>query len=270
MTRRAAGQDSDVFLEEFDGMGLDTSVWLPHYLPAWSSRAETAAAYELADSCLRLFIPPDQGLWMGPEHEPPLRVSGVQTGNFSGPVGSRTGQQPLPGGSMVREEQPRFEGFLPRFGELSMRARMTVSSRSMAAWWMVGFEDRPERSAEICVFEVFGDTVEPGRSAAVGMGLHPFRDPRITDDFAAVPLPLDVSESHDYAVRWTPAEAVFSVNGAEVRRCRRPPDYPMQMMVAVFDFPERSDGSDAHLVPELVVERLSWTPLADAGERSSS
>ena len=70
---------------------------------------------------------------------------------------------------------------------------MTVSSRSMAAWWMVGFEDRPERSGEICVFEVFGDTVEPGRSAAVGMGLHPFRDPRITDDFAAVPLPLDVT-----------------------------------------------------------------------------
>ena len=177
-------------------------------------------------------------------------------------MGSRAGQQPLPGGSVVREEQRRLEGFLPRFGELSMRARMTVSPRSMAAWWMVGFEDRPERCAEICVFEVFGDAVEPGRSAAVGMGLHPFRDPRITEDFAAVPLPLDVAETHDYAVRWTPAEAVFSVDGAEVRRCRRPPDYPMQMMVAVFDFPERSDGSDDHLIPELVVDRLSWSPHA--------
>jgi hypothetical protein len=257
-----------VFREEFDGPGLDTSVWLPHYLPAWSSRAETAAAYEVADSCLRLFIPPGQGLWMGPEHEPPLRVSGVQTGNFSGPVGSRTGQQPLPGGSVVREEQPRFEGFLPLFGELSMRARMTVSPRSMAAWWMVGFEDLPERCAEICVFEVFGNAVEPGRSAAVGMGLHPFRDPRITDDFAAVLLPLDVTELHDYAVRWTPAEVVFSVDGAEVRRCPRPPDYPMQMMVAVFDFPERSDGSDDGLVPELVVDRLSWTPLAGSTTES--
>lgn len=250
-----------MFLEEFDGPALDTAVWLPHYLPAWSSRDATAAAYELADSCLRLFIPPHQGLWMEGEQSPPLRVSGVQTGNFSGPVGSRAGQQPLPGGSTVREEQPRFEGFLPLFGELAMRARMTLSPRSMAAWWMVGFEDRPERSAEICVAEVFGDAVDPGRSAAVGMGLHPFRDPRITDDFAAVPLPIDVAGFHDYAVRWGAGEAVFLVDGEEVRRCPRPPDYPMQMMVAVFDFPERSGGADDHLVPELIVDRLSWTPL---------
>jgi hypothetical protein len=32
---------------------------------------------------------------------------------------------------------------------------------------MVGLEDRPERCAEICVVEIFGDAVEPGRSAAV-------------------------------------------------------------------------------------------------------
>ena len=49
------------------------------------------------------------------------------------------------------------------------------------------------------------------------MGLHPFRDPRVTDDFAAVPLPIDVAAPHDYAVRWTAEEAVFSVDGAEVR-----------------------------------------------------
>lgn len=249
-----------MFLEEFDGPGLDTSVWLPHYLPAWSSRAATAATYAVADSCLRLWIPPGQGLWMPGEQDPPLRVSGVQSGNHSGPVGGGVGQQPLPGGSVVREEQPRFEGFLPRFGELSMRARMTVSPRSMAAWWMVGFEDRPERSAEICVFEVFGDAVDAGRSAAVGMGLHPFRDTRVTDDFAVVPLPIDVAAPHDYSVRWTAEEAVFSVDGAEVRRCPRPPDYPMQMMVAVFDFPGRSTGDDDHLVPELAVDRLRWIP----------
>ncbi|MGD9573387.1 MAG: glycoside hydrolase family 16 protein, partial [Thermoleophilia bacterium] len=208
-----------MFVEDFDGPALDTRVWLPHYLPAWSSRAETAAAYELTGSCLRLFIPPDQGLWLPGEQEPPIRVSGVQTGNRSGPVGSADGQQPLPGGSVVREEQAGFQGFLPRYGEGVMRARMTLSPRSMAAWWMVGFEDRPERCAEICVAEVFGDAVEPGRSAAVGMGLHPFRDPRITDDFAAPRVAVDVAEFHDYGVRWTPDEVVFTVDGDEVRRC---------------------------------------------------
>ena len=124
-----------------------------------------------------LSIPPDQRLWMPAEHATPLRVSGMQTGNFSGPVGSTTGQQPLAGGSVVREEQETFWGFTPEYGRLEMRARMMISPRSMAAWWMVGLEDRPERCAEICVVEVFGSAVEPGRSAEVGMGLKEFRDP---------------------------------------------------------------------------------------------
>jgi len=245
-----------VFDDDFDGPGLDLDVWLPHYLPAWSSRAATAATYEVRDSCLRLWIPPEQGLWMAAEHPTPLRVSGVQTGNFSGPLGSTVGQQPLAGGSVVREEQPFFAGFTPRFGTLEMRARAVVTPRSMVAWWLVGLEDRPERCAEICVFEIFGDAVQPG-SAAVGMGLHPFRDPRISEDFAAVRLPIDVAEFHDYAVDWTPERVAFSVDGQPVRSCPTPPDYPMQMMVAVFDFPDRSDGTDDGAVPELVVDRLT-------------
>ena len=248
-----------MFDEDFDVPELDRSVWLPHYLPAWSSRAATAAAYEIRDSCLHLRIPPDHGLWMPAEHDGPLRVSGVQTGNFSGPVGSTVGQQPLPGGSVVREFQPRFEGFVPRYGRLEMRARAVLAPRSMAAWWLVGFEDEPERCGEICVFEVFGDAVEPGRSAAVGMGLHAFRDPATPEDFAAPRLPIDVAEFHDYAVDWRAEEAAFLVDGELVRTCPRPPAYPMQMMVAVFDFPDRSTGDDADVVPELVVDHLRAT-----------
>ena len=77
-----------VFEDDFDGAELDPDVWLPHYLPAWSSRAATAARYEIRDSCLHLTIPPDQGLWCADDHTPPLRVSGIQSGNFSGPIGS--------------------------------------------------------------------------------------------------------------------------------------------------------------------------------------
>jgi len=68
---------------------------------------------------------------------------------------------------------------------------------------MVGLEDRPERSAEICVAEMFGNAVVPGESTAVGMGLHAFRDPEVTEDFAAVRLPIDLAELHTYAVDWT-------------------------------------------------------------------
>jgi Glycosyl hydrolases family 16 len=249
-----------MFAEEFDEPTLDRSVWLPHYLPAWSSRAATAATYEIRDSCLVLSIPSTQGLWMPDEQPTPLRVSGVQTGNFSGPVGSRVGQQPLDEGSVVREQQETFWGFTPQFGRLAMRARMEISPRSMAAWWMVGLEDRPERSAEICVVEVFGDAVDPGRSAEVGMGLKEFRDPAVTRDFAAPRLPVDVADFHEYAVDWTAERAEFSVDGEVVRSCPRPPAYPMQMMVAVFDFPDGSTGDDADEVPRFVVDYLRHTP----------
>jgi Glycosyl hydrolases family 16 len=245
-----------VFEDDFDGPALDPSVWLPHYLPAWSSRAATAAHYDIRDSCLRLSIPPEQGLWMPEEHPTPLRVSGIQSGNFSGPVGSTMGQQPLAAGSRVREAQEPFWGWTPQFGYLEMRARAVVTPRSMVAWWMVGLEDVPDRCAEICVTEMFGDAVEPGTSTAVGMGLHPFRDPRVTEDFEAPRLPIDVTDFHTYAVEWTAQRVDFRVDGELIRSCANPPAYPMQMMVAVFDFPDRSMGADSGAVPELVVDYL--------------
>jgi len=45
------------FRDDFEGNDLDRSVWIPHYLPQWSSRAESAATYEVTGSELRLSIP---------------------------------------------------------------------------------------------------------------------------------------------------------------------------------------------------------------------
>jgi hypothetical protein len=242
------------FADDFDGPDLDTSVWLPHYLPAWSSRARSRASYRIEGGCLVLELPPGAGRWCVEDHPTPLRVSGIQSGTFSGPVGSTVGQQPFLEGQTVKEAQDRFEGHLRTGGHLEIRCRMSLSARSMASLWLVGFEDRPERCGEICVTEVFGRSLEPGRSAEVGMGLHAFRDPDLTEDFAAPRLEIDVSEPHTYAVDWDAEQAIFSVDGEEVRRCAGPPTYPMQMMLAVFDFPEWSTGDDDHLVPELVVD----------------
>ncbi len=185
-----------------------------------------------------------------------MRVSGIQSGNFSGPVGSSVGQQLYRDDLMVREEQEAFRGWTPSGGYIELRARGVVTPRSMVAFWMVGLEDRPQWSAEICVAEIFGDEVRPGESAAVGMGLHPFRDPEVTEDFEAVRLPIDVATFHTYAVDWTLDGADFLVDGAFVRSCADPPSYPMQMMLAVFDFPEKSTGDDAHAVPALVVDHV--------------
>lgn len=254
----------DTFLDRFPGPELDRSRWLPHYLPAWSSREATAAVHRL-DGGLTLEIPVDHPLWCPDDHDPPLRVSGIQSGSWSGPVGSPRGQQRYREGLVVLTEEPRFEGWLPRAGRVAVRARMTLSHRSMAALWLAGFEDDPDQlqCGEICVFEIFGRALGPPEapSAEVGVGIKPFRDPALADDFAAPRVAIDVTEPHAYAVDWDADEAVFTVDGQEVRRCARPPTYPLQLMLAVFDFPDWSTGGDDHLVPRMVVEEISgWSP----------
>src|SRR4051812_21302850 len=113
------------FVDDFDGPDLDTSLWLPHYLPMWSSRGATLASYRLESSCLVLDIPPGRKPWLPGDHHPPLRLSGVQSGNRSGPVGSTDGQQALYAGQRVREQQPAFRGHLQDRGHLEVRCRMT-------------------------------------------------------------------------------------------------------------------------------------------------
>ena len=244
---------------DFDGDDVDRSVWQTSYLPAWSSRAASAATYVVQNSCLTLSIPPTQGLWCPGDHEPPLRVSGLQSGSYSGGVGSTRGQQRFREGQLVLEEQPRFEGWLPSSGRVEVHCRMTLSPRSMAALWLSGFEDDPalEQCGELCVVEVFGKDLGPEPSAEVGVGIKAFRDPALRQDFAAPRLPIDVTRFHTYAVDWDAGAAVFSVDGEVVRRCADPPTYPMQVMVGVFDFPDWSTGDDDHLVPELVVDRVA-------------
>ena len=245
------------FRDDFTGDRLDTSVWLPHYLPAWSSRVGTRASHRVEGGRLVLDIPVDHPVWCPEDHDPPLRVSGIQSGSWSGPVGSTRGQQRFREGQQVREEQPRFEGWLPSSGRVEIRCAMEISHRSMAALWLSGFEDDPEQlqCGELCVVEIFGTALGEG-SAEVGMGIKAFRDPALTQDFAAPRLDLDVTDFHTYAMDWDEEAATFSLDGVEVRRCPAPPTYPMQVMVAVFDFPQWSTGDDDHLVPRLVVDHV--------------
>jgi hypothetical protein len=246
--------------ETFPGDDLDSDVWLASYLPHWSSRAEAAATYGMRDGELRLSIPPDQPLWCADTHDGPLRVSCVQTGNWSGPVGSTIGPQPFRDDVTVREQQAEWWGYTPRYGQIEVRMRGVISPRSMVAFWMSGIEDQPERSGEICVAEIFGDAVREG-TAEVGMGVKRFRDPRLREEFSAPALALDVPEFNTYAVDWRPDTLEFRVNGERVRQIDQAPDYRVQLMIGVFDFPAQSVGDD-DLVPELIVSHVRGRPMS--------
>ena len=234
---------------------LDTRLWYPHYLPQWSSRAASAARYRLGGGQLRLLIEVDQPPWC-PELDGEVRVSSLQTGVFSGPLGSGVGQHRFSPAAVVREEQEELRLYTPQYGFFEVRARVGDDPSSMAALRMIGFEDRPERSAEICVFEIFGRAVRPDR-AEIGMGVHPFGDPSVSDDFAVPELPVDVRECHDYAVEWAPDHVAFFVDAELVRLVRQSPRYPMQFMLDIYAFP----GPDGTPPPgpfpkELVVDRF--------------
>ena len=90
------------------------------------------------------------------------------------------------------------------------------------------------------------------------MGVHPFRDPALTDDFAAPRLDLDVREPHTYTAAWRPGRVDFAVDGTHVRSVGQAPAYPLQMMVAVFDFPAHADAAaHADHVPALHVDLVT-------------
>ena len=245
--------------EHFDGPDLDPARWVPHYLPHWSSRDASRATYDVGDSVLRLRIPADQPLWCADRHSPALRTSTVASGVLSGPVGSTVGQQPFAAGLTVAEEQQPFRGWLVGHGRLSVTARWRTSPRSMVSVWLTGFEDEPERCGEVCVFEVFGDTVADG-SAGIGAGVHAFRDPALREDFAVTPVAVDTGEWHRYAVEMRPDGCTWWLDDDLLRTSDECPDYPLQLFVGVFDFPGRDDGTHAHHEPVLEVDEITFEP----------
>ena len=110
----------------------------------------------------------------------------------------------------------------------------------MASVWMVGLEEEPTRCGEICVFEVFGDALEPGRGYRNRHQTHP--RPALTWEFDAPRMVIDVAEPHVYAAEWRPGRVDFFVDGEHVKTVYQAPDYPLQMIVAVFDFPGERPG----------------------------
>ena len=242
--------------ETFAGDELDPDVWLPGYLAHWSSRAEAAATYAVRDGELHLTIPPDQGLWCADRHVEPIRVSVIQTAGGSGTPGSTHGAQSFRPGLTVREAQPTFRGCVPLYGQIEIRMRAIIGGRSMAAFWLSGLEDEPEHSGEICVAEIFGDTAGDG-FADVGMGIKAFADPELREEFATERIKIEVAAFHTYGIDWRSGSVRFLIDGREVRRLQQAPDYPLQLELGVFDFPDRPARADDPEIPGLIVSHVS-------------
>jgi hypothetical protein len=225
------------FNEDFSGPRLDTAKWLPYYLPQWSRRELAAARYSLPGSCLQLHIEADQKPCC-PDYDGKIRVSSLQTGCFSGPVGSSVGQHRFNPHLVVKEEQPVLTNYTPKYGYFETRLKAVPIPGYMVALWMIGFERSPEQSAEICICEIFGAKAT-SKQGTVGYGLHPFGDALIHDEFYKDVFEIDVSQYHIYAADWRPEHVEFFLDNRSIRTIHQSPRYPMQLMLGIYEIPNQ-------------------------------
>jgi hypothetical protein len=224
------------FHDEFESMPLDVNKWLPYYLPHWSNRELAAARYSLDGKTLNLIIEKDQQSWC-PDHDGDVRVSSLQTGCFSGPSGSPIGQHRFNPDLRVSEAQPTMRLYTPQYGYFESRLKALPIPGYMAAFWMIGFEEKPKQSAEICISEIFGRQVAEDASV-IGYGVHPFSDANIEDDFHKEYFEMDASDFHIYAAEWTPAQVDFFIDNQKTRTIPQSPQYPMQFLLGIYEIPD--------------------------------
>lgn len=189
------------FHDHFDDPVPNTAVWVPHYLPQWSSRAASAAVYDIADSWLRLRVP---------EQHPSVARTTIRR------CASRASS---PGSSPVRWAAPSGSNGCARAPSFARSGRRTGGGR-------------PGTAVSRC---------------ARGRG-----------------SPLDPWPPGGWS-GWRPDRAVFLVDGRPVRTVGTAPDYPMQTMLAVFDFPDRAVPGEPYVEPELVIDHIRAGPSGHDG-----
>jgi hypothetical protein len=256
--------------DTFEAPSLDPRLWVTHYLPHWSSPTRSAARYDVGGGRLELRIDQDQPAW-SPEYTGDMRVSSLQSGVFAGPVGSAIGQHRFREALEVRTAQEPKALYTPTYGLFEVRARFSDDPSTMAAMWMIGFEDTPGRSAEICIVEIFGRNVGRDR-VGIGMGVHPFHDPSIRDEFSVEQVAIDARQAHWYAATWTSEGIGFYVDDRLVKTVDQSPAYPMQVMLDIFEFRDGDPDHPPGPYPKtFVVERVrAYRPIGTILESGSS
>lgn len=223
------------FQDEFDRLELDLSKWIPNYLPHWSSRGRSMPNYRFEDSNLILEITEDQPPWC-PEFDGQNRASVIQTGQFSGPLGSKLGQIRFSEALQVREEQANQKKYTPQYGYIEIRNKGLNSGGNHVSLWLCGYEDKSENSAEICLFEIVGSRTT-ATSSKINYGVHKWTDPHITEEFYEEVFELDATKFHIFAVDWTPDRIDFYIDNQKIRTINQSPAYEMQLYLGMFEDP---------------------------------
>lgn len=215
-------------VDRFEGTGLDTTLWIPQYLPHWTTAERSAARYRLTSRGLELRIEYDQPAWRPLDGD--FRTSHIQTGHWDG-------QHRIGRDLAITGSRPTALLWAPPSGALEVVASASGDPACMLGIWLVGHEaSGPEDSGELCVAEVFGRAVSATRST-VRTGIKAHHDPRLEDRIVDVELDLDATAPHTYGAAWGTDGATVTVDGIEVFRTTQVLGYPVQLMIDLWEFP---------------------------------
>jgi hypothetical protein len=232
------------FQDEFDDSELNLKNWIPYYLPQWSSRERSKPTYKMKNGNLILTIEKNQQPWC-PEFNGDVKVSSLQTGLFSGPLNSKIGQHRFNTECTVREEQKNVKKYVPQHGYIEIRCRGNIGLNNVIALWMIGYEDMPHRSGEICIVEIKGKNIQ-NDSTTVGYGVHPFSDPELKDEFYEDRFNIQTSAYHIYAADWTPTQVDFYIDNVKTKTIYQSPKYPMQLMLNIYELPDSASKKNTY------------------------
>ena len=130
----------------------------------------------------------------------------------------------------------------PTAGRVDVTVSASRDPGCMLAAWLVGTEHRdPAESGEVCVFEIDADALGTGVTTA-RCGIKAHHDPHLTTDMADVVVPVDASGPHTWTVVWGGGRTVIGCEGVVVRQLAQSPDYPVQLMLDLFEIGDDRSG----------------------------
>lgn len=223
-----------IFQDEFDGETLDDSRWVPQYLSSWAQKPELAEpTYIMENGLMRLQIFAETQPWC-PEYDGETVVSGFTTGD-------RNALHNWNGTNAVRNPVEMQATHLNQYGYYKIRAKGQSGSARHAAWWLLGFEDVPDESAEIDIFEILGNN-----SHKVPVNFHAWNDPDAPDGggFSYTNRQMDFHEEfHIYGFNWiegggqgeAPDKMEFYVDGVKTGERNVNIDYPVLQLFSLYE-----------------------------------
>ena len=218
-----------IFHDEFDGEEINTDKWIPEYLPSWpKDRSVCAPTYEMKNGIIRLIIDKNSKN----EFDKGMHISGFMSA-------SRTGLHHYDPKKKALHQIKTEATQVNQYGYYEMRAKMQDGGGVHCAWWLIGFEDDPNQSCEIDIFEILGTDIN-----RIWSTVHSWKDSTIqyhTEHpwFANKKL---AEEFHIYGFDWTPEGVTVYVDGIQVMKHKAEITYPLIQIISFYDNRKAKDG----------------------------